>query len=95
MIFELSWPLLPRAVTQENPGRVAVSHVGYALYVIFTYLALLIDGVSFDYIRNRTASSPFNGFTFDAITAKSSIWRNESDRSERIAVDHVCRGNHL
>ena len=44
--------------------------VGYALYVIFTYLALLIDGVSFDYIRQSYGFFPIQWFTFDAITAK-------------------------
>jgi len=39
---------------------------GYLLYLIFTYLALLCDGVSFEYLWQSYAMFPIRYFAFDA-----------------------------
>lgn len=39
---------------------------GYAVYLVFTYLALLYDGVSFDYIWQSYGMFPLKQFAFDA-----------------------------
>jgi hypothetical protein len=42
---------------------------GYLVYVIFTYLALLYDGVSFDYLWQSHGFFPLKLFPFDALAA--------------------------
>jgi hypothetical protein len=43
---------------------------GYLLYAAVTYLALLYDGVSFDYIRQSYGFFPLRLFPFDAVPAR-------------------------
>jgi len=40
--------------------------IGYLVYLIFTYLALLYDGVSFDYIWQSYGLFPLKWFAFDS-----------------------------
>jgi len=54
-IFAASWYLL----------------LGYLAYLILTYLALLYDGVSFDYIWQSYGPFPLRLFPFDALVAKA------------------------
>ncbi len=42
---------------------------GYAVYLVFTYLALLYDGVNFDYIWQSYGMFPLKQFAFDAQVA--------------------------
>ncbi|MDD4052561.1 MAG: hypothetical protein PHR28_11775 [candidate division Zixibacteria bacterium] len=44
--------------------------IGYLLYTVVTYLALLYDGVSFDYIRQSYGFFPLRLFPFDAVAAR-------------------------
>jgi len=44
--------------------------VGYLLYTVITYLALLYDGVSFEYIRQSYGFFPLRLFPFDSVVAR-------------------------
>jgi hypothetical protein len=44
--------------------------LGYLLYTVVTYLALLYDGVSFEYIRQSYGFFPLRLFPFDAFAAR-------------------------
>ena len=54
-IFAASWYLL----------------LGYLAYLIITYLALLYDGVSFDYIWQSYGPFPLRLFPFDTLVARA------------------------
>jgi len=43
--------------------------LGYAVYLVFTYLALMIDGVDFDYVWRSYGLFPVKVFAFDAAAA--------------------------
>lgn len=43
--------------------------LGYAVYLVFTYLALIIDGVGFDYVWRSYGLFPVKIFAFDAFIA--------------------------